>query len=375
MTEISDVVFAAFVGGSSSGKSTIADITKKAIEEFAVSNDEENLVTIVSSDYFYRDIEAVKLIQPGVFKTENIKEDIKNVNWDDPNLIDYDALIYTLSELKKGNSVELPGYDKKTGRLLFDEKDKVTLDPAKIVLVEGFLLEALKKATGKFKKEGNDIPVHFNYAENIRTEGNRFFANYNIKHGIFNEKRKKHERLFGNEKNTGIFNENLYFVHCDENEALFRRLIRDHMVFRRDLDETISHYPKIKNTYETIIQPLSKNEKWKIIDNTVFNENTSNNVYNTVIKLMTDAKIDIQENYKTLEEGAKEIEDMSNDYLQNCIYTFIEEGGKVIDEETKELIRTDIPIGQKKLKEFYEGYQDFKNNFLDNPIPNKFGKP
>ena len=269
----------------------------------------------------------------------------------------------------------MPGYDKKTGRLLFDEKDKVTLDPAKIVLVEGFLLEALKKATGKFKKEGNDIPVHFNYAENIRTEGNRFFANYNIKHGIFNEKRKKHERLFGNEKNTGIFNENLYFVHCDENEALFRRLIRDHMVFRRDLDETISHYPKIKNTYETIIQPLSKNEKWKIIDNTVFNENTSNNVYNTVIKLMTDAKIDIQENYKTLEEGAKEIEDMSNDYFQNCIYTFIEEGGKVIDEETKELIRTDIPIGQKKLKEFYEGYQDFKNNFLDNPIPNKFGKP
>jgi len=103
-------------GGSSSGKTTIADRIKEEFKEDVV---------ILRHDFYYKSNKGMKF-----------EEKIK-LNYDHPNAFDTDMLINHIKELKIGNQVERPEYSFSD----YDREDfTVTVSPAKIILVEGILI-------------------------------------------------------------------------------------------------------------------------------------------------------------------------------------------------------------------------------------------
>ncbi|XP_032877290.1 uridine-cytidine kinase-like 1 isoform X1 [Amblyraja radiata] len=111
-------------GGSSSGKTTVAN---KIIEALDVP-----WVVLLSMDSFYK-----------VLNKEEQELAAKNeYNFDHPDAFDFDLIIHTLRKLKKGKSVKVPVYDFTTHSR---RKDWKTVYGANVVIIEGILAFANKE--------------------------------------------------------------------------------------------------------------------------------------------------------------------------------------------------------------------------------------
>lgn len=109
-------VIIGIAGGSGSGKTTFAQNLKN---EF---NDE---ILVLSHDYYYKNHPDLSF------------EERKKLNYDHPNAFDTDMLVEHLIELKKGNSISHPIYS----FVRHNREDyTVTVEPKKIIIVEGILL-------------------------------------------------------------------------------------------------------------------------------------------------------------------------------------------------------------------------------------------
>ncbi len=107
-------------GGSGSGKTTVAhNLIKTFKAEDAV---------LVEQDAYYKELIGLTL-------GERAK-----VNFDHPNSIEFDLLRNHLLSLKSGNAIERPIYDFS----MHSRKDeKITINPSKIIIVEGILIFAV----------------------------------------------------------------------------------------------------------------------------------------------------------------------------------------------------------------------------------------
>ena len=105
-----------FCGGTGSGKTTLAERVIKAIGVDGV---------LLSMDFYYTDN-----------KDMPFEERVK-INYDHPNAFDTDLLISHLKDLKEGKSIVHPTYDY-TNHVRSDKW--VSLDSAKVIIVEGILL-------------------------------------------------------------------------------------------------------------------------------------------------------------------------------------------------------------------------------------------
>ena len=105
-----------FCGGTGSGKTTLAERVIKAIGVDGI---------LLSMDFYYADN-----------KDMPFEERVK-INYDHPNAFDTDLLISHLKDLKEGKSIVHPTYDY-TNHVRSDKW--VSLDSAKVIIVEGILL-------------------------------------------------------------------------------------------------------------------------------------------------------------------------------------------------------------------------------------------
>lgn len=109
-------VIIGIAGGSGSGKSTFTNRLKAAFK---------NQLIVIYHDNYYKCNDGVPF------------EVRKKTNYDHPDALDTELLIKHLKALKNGETVEGPTYDySKHNRA----KEKVTLHPTKIILVEGILV-------------------------------------------------------------------------------------------------------------------------------------------------------------------------------------------------------------------------------------------
>ena len=111
-------------GGSASGKTTVA---QKIIEALDVP-----WVTLLSMDSFYKVLDEEK----------HILADENEYNFDHPDAFDFDLLIETLKQLKKGKCVDVPIYNFCTHSR---EKRTKKMYGANVIICEGILLFANKK--------------------------------------------------------------------------------------------------------------------------------------------------------------------------------------------------------------------------------------
>jgi uridine kinase len=110
-------VLIGLAGPSASGKSTLA---RRAVVEW-----ERLGCEVVKLDKFYKDAKEFPLV--GVWR-----------NWEVPENIKWNELVAALEGLQAGRPVEVPTYSKPLGR----QTGVRVAQPAKVVLVEGFLLLA-----------------------------------------------------------------------------------------------------------------------------------------------------------------------------------------------------------------------------------------
>ncbi len=104
-------------GGTGSGKTTLA-------AELCQALGPENTL-LLCQDRYYRDLSAMTPQQRNA------------VNFDHPDALDFDELIRDLGRLKSGRPTQVPNYDFVTHTRYPDEE---TLEPKKIVLVEGLFI-------------------------------------------------------------------------------------------------------------------------------------------------------------------------------------------------------------------------------------------
>jgi uridine kinase len=100
-------------GGTCSGKSTVCKI---------IVNDNSD-IGLVKMDNFYKDIKDVQKVG-GIYNFETMES------------IDIDAMVSVISELKKGNAVDMPIYSRHECRAVETQKTV----PNKIMLIDGFLI-------------------------------------------------------------------------------------------------------------------------------------------------------------------------------------------------------------------------------------------
>jgi uridine kinase len=115
------VMVIGIAGGTGSGKTTI---TKKLIQNFG------NDVSVIHHDNYYKAHHDMSY------------EERSKLNYDHPDSFDTDMLVEAVKELKLGHSVVCPVYD----YTVHDRSDKtVTVNPAKVVIVEGILIFTCKE--------------------------------------------------------------------------------------------------------------------------------------------------------------------------------------------------------------------------------------
>ena len=273
---------------------------------------------------FYRDLAEVELIQG------------ENRIWDDPNLLDYVAFLGTMNQFSEGNSVQIPYYQKNPGILVYDPNKMITLSPTPIILVEGFMLHAVEHANAKYIADGESIthqseqPKEFYKGQEVIPE--------KVRESIVN-------RLFDD---NGFFGQNKHFVHCDESEALVRRLLRDYMVNDREPEETISMWPGVMETYHRLIKPVQ--DRWKTIDNTEFTEETAKSIYEVARNLMDQGDIKLKKEYRYNGEKAIQlIMGLAVSYLYECVEDYKRRG-------------------EAKLHRFVDNYSTIRAGFKEDPI-------
>jgi uridine kinase len=106
-------------GGTGSGKTTVVT---KLLDAFP--NGE---VIVIPQDSYYKDNRQISL------------EERQRINFDHPDSLEFSLLIDHLNQLKKGKSIEMPIYSYLT---CLRAKETITINPAKVVLVEGILILA-----------------------------------------------------------------------------------------------------------------------------------------------------------------------------------------------------------------------------------------
>lgn len=106
-------------GGTGSGKTTVVN---KLMNVFP--NGE---VIVIPQDAYYKDSGQIPL------------EERQRINFDHPDSLEFSLLIDHLNQLKKGKSVEMPIYSYLT---CLRSKETITINPARVVLVEGILILA-----------------------------------------------------------------------------------------------------------------------------------------------------------------------------------------------------------------------------------------
>jgi uridine kinase len=127
------------VGGSGSGKTTVARAIQQAMDVSAAFLDQ---------DGYYKDLAHLTL------------EERKRINFDHPDSIDTDLLVLQLEQLARGEPIDKPTYDfaahtRATAR--------VRVEPNPIVLVDGILLFADRRLRDLF-----DIKVYVDVADDVR---------------------------------------------------------------------------------------------------------------------------------------------------------------------------------------------------------------
>jgi uridine kinase len=104
-------------GGTGSGKTTVAN---RILESVSASE-----VVFIQQDSYYRNLKDLPL-------------DYRQVaNFDHPDALDNDLLVYHVRKLKSGEGIDLPVYDFKTNSRLNETR---ALEPKPIVIVEGILI-------------------------------------------------------------------------------------------------------------------------------------------------------------------------------------------------------------------------------------------
>src|SRR6266576_4345826 len=106
-------------GGTGSGKTTVANriLTTVSAED----------VVFIQQDSYYRNL-------------QDLPRDYRQLaNFDHPDALDNDLLVYHIRKLKAGEPVELPVYDFRTHTRL---NDTIAIESKPIVIVEGILIFA-----------------------------------------------------------------------------------------------------------------------------------------------------------------------------------------------------------------------------------------
>ena len=106
---------------------------------------DENYISVLPHDMYY-------------LSKKNIKPDYKGrINYDIPSSLDTAMMIRHLKQLLKGKTIKRPIYDfKKQVR----SKEKVTVEPSSIILVEGILIFAIQELRDLFNiKIFIDVPL------------------------------------------------------------------------------------------------------------------------------------------------------------------------------------------------------------------------
>ena len=106
-------------GGTGSGKTTVV---RKVMERFPTDE-----VIVIPQDSYYKDNGHIPL------------EERQKINFDHPDSVEFNLLIDHLDRLRKGSSVEMPIYSYLT---CLRSKETITINPARVVLVEGILILA-----------------------------------------------------------------------------------------------------------------------------------------------------------------------------------------------------------------------------------------
>lgn len=166
-------------GGTGSGKTTVVN---------QILNELQHEVDVIYQDSYYKDTSH-----------QTYEERVK-INFDHPQSIDFDLLVAHLKELKKGKSIEQPVYSFKEHNRT---KKTITIQPRKVLLVEGILVLANPELREMF-----DIKI---------------------------------------------------FVHTDNDERLIRRLKRDIHERGRDMDEVLDRYQTtLKPMHQQFIEPTKE---------------------------------------------------------------------------------------------------------------------
>ena len=136
---MNDTVIIGIAGGTGCGKSTLINRIK---EEF-----NEN-ICVLSHDYYYKQRNDIPF------------EERKKINYDHPDAFDTDIMISHIKDLAEGKPIERPVYDF-TIHNRIDET--VTVNPAKVIVVEGILIFENKELRDLF-----DIKVFVDTDADVR---------------------------------------------------------------------------------------------------------------------------------------------------------------------------------------------------------------
>lgn len=131
------------VGGSGSGKTSIAQELLRRIQEESVN------AMILDMDAYYAPLEVVKA-----------RFMDRPINWDHPHAFDLELMASHLASLHKGHPIKKPKYDFKTSdRVGWEEP----VFPGEVVILEGLLLFALPEL-----REQLDVKVFIDTDADIR---------------------------------------------------------------------------------------------------------------------------------------------------------------------------------------------------------------
>ncbi len=206
-------------------------------------------VTVLELDNFYREIDEVYEIQGIDPNSENPK---LQINWDDPNLLDYEKLIDALKELKETGKTTVGVYDKDSGT--YPGNKTKTYRAKKIILIESFIL----------------------FSGNVPIEG-KYSSGKEIKPVIENSEEVAQELIDLVDYKIS--------VTCDALEAWRRRIIRDTQETNRDITvtDTYWHRDAMPGAERFIYPILHASEEENIFDisirNTIFREVDIDNAF------------------------------------------------------------------------------------------------
>ncbi|HMN11233.1 MAG TPA: uridine kinase [Bellilinea sp.] len=117
----------AIAGGTGSGKTTVS---QRILKHFADDN-----IAYLPHDAYYRDLRDMPMAEKD------------KVNFDHPNSLESELLVEHIRALRNWQSIELPIYDFTTHSRL---KEKKTIHPSHVVIVEGILIFAEKQLRDEF---------------------------------------------------------------------------------------------------------------------------------------------------------------------------------------------------------------------------------